>query len=263
MGIVVNSNIPSISASRALYESRAAMEQAMNRLSSGKRINSASDDAAGMSIASNLRSQVVSLNQAVRNSNDGISYLEVYDGTAAEIEDMLVRFRELQTQFLNSTYSSDDQAALTSEMAAIQTEVTNLTTNRGLWNGTAVSAATLTVQSGSTDADVTTITLGDLDVSSALVTDGTETLANIDAAITALNAARGDAAATRNALTHAVSNAMNISQRTAEALSRVEDADFAAESAALARANVLAQAGTAMLAQANQTPQYILTLLRG
>lgn len=263
MGIVVNSNIPSIAASRALYESRSAMEQAMNRLSSGKRINSASDDAAGQSIASNLRAQMVSLNQAVRNSNDGISYLEVYDGTAAEIENMLVRFRELQTQFNNSTYSTDDKQAIKDELAALKAEVSNLTADRGKWNGTAVTGTTLTVQAGHATADTISVALNALDVSSGLAVDGTATFASIDAAITALNAARAEAAATRNALTHAVSNAMNVSQRTGEALSRIEDADFAAESAALARANVLSQAGTAMLAQANQTPQYILTLLRG
>jgi flagellin len=257
MGIVVNSNTPSIAASRALYETRADLEKAMERLSSGKRINSASDDAAGLSIASRLRSNMVSLNQAVRNSQDGISFLEVYDGAAAEIEDMVVRIKELYTQRASGTYSSNDTARIDDELTALKSEINQIATVRAEWAGAAIGTTSVTVQTGVNSTDTMAFTPDTLDVSAITSIAGAET------ALVSLNVARSEAGAAKNRLTYAVNNAMNISQRTAESLSRIEDADFAAESAALARANVLAQAGTAMLAQANQAPQYVLTLLRG
>lgn len=270
MGIVVNSNTPSIAASRALYETRADMEKAMERLSTGKRINTAADDAAGMSIASRMRAHVTSLNQGVRNSNDMISLLDVYDGAAAEIENMVVRVRELAIQKVNSTYDPDDVAAIEAEIDALVEEITMVSDVRANWAGVQVGDGTFTTkttQTGSVDGDEIVISLDDLDVlagvSGADLTDADLIETNVDAALLALNEARSGAGALRNRLEFNVANAMNVSQRISEALSRTEDADFAAESAALARASVLSQAGTAMLAQANQAPQYVLTLLRG
>lgn len=257
MGIVVNSNTPSIAASRALYETRKDLETAMERLSSGKRINSAGDDAAGMSIASRLRANMVSLNQGVKNAQDGISFLEVYDGAAAEIENMVVRIRELYVQNENDTYSTADAAQITLELTALKSEINQIATVRAAWAGAAIGTTAVTIHTGASSADAVLFTPSSLDVSAIT------TVATADTAIASLNTARATAGAMRNRLEYAVSNALNVSQRLGEALSRVEDADFAAESAALARANVLAQAGTAMLAQANQAPQYVLTLLRG
>ena len=280
IGVVANTNIPSISASRILSNNRDDLEKAMERLSSGKRINSASDDAAGMAVAAKLRADVRSLNQAVRNANDAVSLVNTYDGASAEIESILVRMRELAVQTANGTYEDADRELAQEEIDALALEIdriaTNTTFNRQyIASGSGGSSGTFTFrvgpQSGSADdVDVNLASLkaadlgsgvGSLSVSSA--TGASDAVADIDAALTALASARAVAGAFINRLGHTVSNLQNVSQRTSEALSGVEDADYAAESAALARGMVLAQAGTAMLAQANQSPQYILTLLRG
>ena len=280
IGVVANTNIPSISASRILSNNRDDLEKAMERLSSGKRINSASDDAAGMAVAAKLRADVRSLNQAVRNANDAVSLVNTYDGASAEIESILVRMRELAVQTANGTYEDGDRELAQEEIDALALEIdriaTNTTFNRQyIASGSGGSSGTFTFrvgpQSGSADdVDVNLASLkaadlgsgvGSLSVSSA--TGASDAVADIDAALTALAEARAVAGAFINRLGHTVSNLQNVSQRTSEALSGVEDADYAAESAALARGMVLAQAGTAMLAQANQSPQYILTLLRG
>ena len=280
IGVVANTNIPSISASRILSNNRDDLEKAMERLSSGKRINSASDDAAGMAVAAKLRADVRSLNQAVRNANDAVSLVNTYDGASAEIESILVRMRELAVQTANGTYEDADRELAQEEIDALALEIdriaTNTTFNRQyIASGSGGSSGTFTFrvgpQSGSADdVDVNLASLkaadlgsgvGSLSVSSA--TGASDAVDEIDKALTALASARAVAGAFINRLGHTVSNLQNVSQRTSEALSGVEDADYAAESAALARGMVLAQAGTAMLAQANQSPQYILTLLRG
>ena len=280
MGVVVNTNASSIAASRILDRNREDLERTMERLSSGKRINSSSDDAAGMAVAAKLRADVRSLNQAVRNANDAVSLVNTYDGASAEIESILVRMRELAVQTSNGTYEDADRELAQEEIDALALEIdriaTNTTFNRQyIASGSGGSSGTFTFrvgpQSGSADdVDVNLASLkaadlgsgvGSLSVSSA--TGASDAVADIDSALTALASARAVAGAFINRLGHTVSNLQNVSQRTSEALSGVEDADYAAESAALARGMVLAQAGTAMLAQANQSPQYILTLLRG
>jgi len=279
IGVVANTNIPSISASRILSNNRDDLEKAMERLSSGKRINSASDDAAGMAVAAKLRADVRSLNQAVRNANDAVSLVNTYDGASAEIESILVRMRELAVQTANGTYEDDDRDLAQEEIDALALEIdriaTNTTFNRQyIASGSGGSSGTFTFrvgpQSGSADdVDVELASLkaddlgsgvGSLDVGSA--SGASDAVEEIDKALTALASARAVAGAFINRLGHTVSNLQNVSQRTSEALSGVEDADYAAESAALARGMVLAQAGTAMLAQANQSPQYILALLK-
>ena len=279
IGVVANTNIPSISASRILSNNRDDLEKAMERLSSGKRINSASDDAAGMAVAAKLRADVRSLNQAVRNANDAVSLVNTYDGASAEIESILVRMRELAVQTANGTYEDADRELAQEEIDALALEIdriaTNTTFNRQyIASGSGGSSGTFTFrvgpQSGSADdVEVNLASLkatdlgsgvGSLSVSSA--TGASDAVDEIDKALTALASARAVAGAFINRLGHTVSNLQNVSQRTSEALSGVEDADYAAESAALARGMVLAQAGTAMLAQANQSPQYILALLK-
>ena len=273
MSIVVNTNIPSIAASRALYETRKDLETAMERLSSGKRINGAKDDAAGLTVVSRMKAQIASLNQAVRNVNDGISLAQTYDGAADEVDGMLVRMRELATQSATGTYVTADRDNLEQEFQHLLSEITRIATQTD-WNGTYTLANTgveVTLQVGFTSGDTLTITADSLTISTldidaesiATLTDASNALDVIDGAISTVMAARAKIGAITNRLEHTASNLMNVVQRTEEAKSRILDADFAAESAALAKANVLAQAGTAMLAQANQTPQYILTLLRG
>jgi len=255
----------------------------MERLSSGKRINSASDDAAGMAVAAKLRADVRSLNQAVRNANDAVSLVNTYDGASAEIESILVRMRELAVQTSNGTYQDDDRALAQEEIDALAEEIDrialNTTFNRqniasgsgGGSSGSGTFTFRVGPQSGSADdVDVNLASLqagdlgsngvGSLSVGSA--SSASDAVEDIDAALAALATARAVAGAFVNRLGHTVSNLQNVSQRTSEALSGVEDADYAAESANLARGMVLAQAGTAMLAQANQSPQYILALLK-
>lgn len=280
MGIVINTNIPSISAARSLYATRSDLEQAMERLSSGKRINGAKDDAAGMSVVSKMKAQITSLNQAVRNANDGISIISTYDGAADEIEDILVRMRELATLGANGTYSADDVSNANLEYEALVSEISRIQTQTKFNGSKDISAenttTTYTFHVGYGSDNLVTVNFNALNVNQLMSAGGTAaevtsfTNATAGAAITAvdnalkqLNTNRATAGAMINRLEHTVKNLMNVVQRTEEARSRIEDADFAAESAALARANVLVQAGSAMLAQANQNPQYVLALLRG
>jgi flagellin len=276
MGIVVNTNIPSISAARILAGNRAGLEKAMERLSSGKRINSASDDAAGMAVAAKLRADMRSLNQAVRNTNDAISLVSTYDGAASEIESILVRMREMAVQSANGTYSDDDRTNAQKEVDALIEEIDRIGNNTQ-FNRVNIAKDetdfTFRVGAQQEDADDVKITLASLlstklgtDLDQTDITDqsnASDAVKTIDGALDSLAGARADAGAFINRLGHTIITQQNVSQRTAEALSGIEDADYAAESAALARGMVLAQAGTSMLAQANQAPQYILNLLKG
>jgi flagellin len=293
MGVVVNTNISSITASRILSENRADLERSMERLASGKRINSAADDAAGMAVAAKMRADISSLNQSVRNTNDAISLVNTYDGAAQEIESILIRMRELAVQANNGTYENADRANADYEYEALKNEITRIASvtafNRAtLAQGSSVPSSPTSGTTGSTatsfsfyvgsdvakSGNTVSFTAGALDLN--IATSGTQTLqsvstatlaqaaiANIDVSLNKLAANRAQAGALVNRLEHTVSNLMNVSQRLQEAVSGIEDADYAAESANLARGMVLAQAGTAMLAQANQAPQYILSLLRG
>jgi flagellin len=292
MGIVINTNIPSISASRALYTTRTDLEQAMERLSSGKRINGAKDDAAGLSVVTRMKAQITSLNQAVRNANDGISLISTYDGAADEIEDILIRMRELATLAQNGTYTREDAANANLEFVALRDEIDRIH-GKTKFNGTlelssATGATTFSFQVGFLGGEAISIGLKSLKATelagtnasslAAINTDGiaddaapavnsaivhaSQAVTALDSMLSNLNFGRATAGAVVNRLEHTVSNLMNVVQRTEEARSRIEDADFAAESAEMARANVLVQAGSAMLAQANQSPQFVLALLR-
>ena len=283
---VINTNISSISAARSLSDTKGSLERAMERLSSGKRINGAKDDAAGMSVATRMKAQVVSLNQAIRNANDGISMVSTFDGAADEIEDILIRMRELATLVQNGTYTTADANNANLEFKALIAEIDRIQ-SKTKFNGTLDISSntgnqTYSFQVGFGGGEAISIAFGSLgasalagaDLSAAGADIGGEdahgsNISHASAAVTALDTALGNlnsrralAGAVINRLEHTVSNLMNVVQRTEEARSRIEDADFASESAALARANVLVQAGSAMLAQANQSPQYILALLR-
>lgn len=289
MSVVINTNNSSATASRILSENRRDLEQSMERLASGKRINSASDDAAGMAVAAKMGADIQSLTQAIRNTNDAISLVNTYDGAAAEIENILIRMRELAVQSKTGTYEDADRTNANYEYEALKAEVQRINSvtafNRGViastgganshsifvgsdvakvGNSVTFSAHTLDLNaSGAAGSDVPT----SITSSSALKSIGTADAAStavaaIDTAIGKLNANRAQAGALINRLEHTVANLMNVNQRLQEAVSGIVDADYAAESANLARGMVLQQAGTAMLAQANQAPQYVLLLLR-
>ena len=289
MAVVINTNNSSATASRTLSENRRELEQSMERLASGKRINSASDDAAGMAVAAKMGADIRSLTQAIRNTNDAISLVNTYDGAAAEIENILIRMRELAVQSKTGTYEDADRTNANYEYEALKAEVQRINSvtafNRGViastgganshsmfvgsdvaktGNSITFSAHTLDLNaSGATGSDIpTSITSSSALKSIATADTASTAIAAIDTAIGKLNANRAQAGALINRLEHTVANLMNVNQRLQEAVSGIVDADYAAESANLARGMVLQQAGTAMLAQANQAPQYVLLLLR-
>jgi flagellin len=287
MGVVINTNISSISAARSLATTRADLERSMERLSSGKRINGAKDDAAGMSVVTRMKAQITSLNQAVRNANDGISLIATFDGAADEIEDILVRMRELATLAQNGTYTTGDTANASLEFTALKDEIDRIQSktkfNGSLDISSTTANQTYSFQVGFNGGDAVSIALGQIGAlgltgtasatasfgngitgatQASAIDDAASAVTVIDGMLSNLNVHRATAGAVINRLEHTVSNLMNVVQRTEEARSRIEDADFAAESAGMARANVLVQAGSAMLAQANQSPQFVLALLR-
>ena len=278
-GVVVNTNISSLHAARVLSQNRTDLESAMARLASGKRLNSASDDAAAASVAAKMRADIRSTDVAVRNINDGISLFQTVDGASSEVENILIRMRELAVQMTNGTYADGDRVNANKEFVALTAEIERIATKSAfnrvkIADGGAVTG--IKIQSGAAEDDnlaATALTLPDLRTATASLgvsgaaistaTGASAAVSTVDAAIIEVAGFRADTGATINRLGFALSNAQNVSQRLQEALSGLEDADYAAESAALARGMVLAQAGSAMLAQANQAPQYVLTLLRG
>ena len=277
-GVVVNTNISSIHAARVLSNNRTDLETAMARLASGKRLNSAADDAAASSVAAKMKADIRSTDVAVRNINDGISMFQTVDGASSEVENILIRMRELAVQMVNGTYADADRVNADKEFTALKNEIERIATKSAFNRITFADGdpTGIKIQSGAAEDDnlaSSALTFPDLRTgTSSLAVDsvGISTAAaaaiavtTVDAAIVEVAGFRAETGATINRLGFALSNAQNVSQRLNEALSGLEDADYAAESAALARGMVLAQAGSAMLAQANQAPQYVLTLLRG
>ena len=276
-GVVIGTNISSLHAARVLSQNRTDLESAMARLASGKRLNSASDDAAAASVAAKMKADIRSTDVAVRNINDGISLFQTVDGASSEVENILIRMRELAVQMTNGTYSDADRVNANKEFVALTAEIERIAT-KSAFNRVKFADGVVTgmkIQSGAAEDDnlaATALTLPDLRTNTSLAistaaistaTAAATAVTTVDAAIIKVAGFRADTGATINRLGFALSNAQNVSQRLQEALSGLEDADYAAESAALARGMVLAQAGSAMLAQANQAPQYVLTLLRG
>jgi flagellin len=290
---VINTNIAAQVSANALAKNDRAMTQSMERLATGRRINSASDDAAGLAIASKMTSQVRGLNQAVRNGNDAMSMLQTVDGAAIEITNMLQRMRELTVQGGTGTLSSTDLAALNTEFVALKTEIDRIATNTQ-WNGEALLDGTvgdfgnLTFQVGYEADQTITVNVGDWnnaafttaaawitasaanDVYGSAISTLTMTtaalantaLAAIDTAIAGVDSQRATVGAAINTLEFAVDNLANASQNTQAARSRIADADYAAETTELARTQIIAQAATAMLSQANQQAQGVLALLK-
>jgi len=288
MGVVVNTNISSISAARTLATNRTDLQTAMERLSSGKRINSAKDDAAGMAVAAKMHADIRSLNQAVRNTNDAISLVNTYDGAAAEIENILVRMRELAVQSKNGTYQDADRTNADYEYTALKSEIkriadvttfnrqllanTSADTNFSFYVGSDVSKAgnTVTFSAGSLNlnSSATGAAVGtSLKTIVSAGLSGTDTgasaaVAALDTAISALAGKRANAGALVNRLEHTVDNLTNVSQYTSASRSTIQDADYAKASSELARTQIIQQAATAVLAQANTQAQSVLKLLQ-
>jgi len=284
--MVINSNIPSITAQRHLANSRADMEQAMERLSSGKRINSAMDDAAGLTIAHSLDSKVSSLNQAARNANDGVSLINLAEGALDQVSAMLTRMRSLAVQSINGTYSDDDRDNLHLEFQALNDEITRIANNTK-FNGVQVigASANITFQVGHTSSDTIALVtekmqsaylasvgaagyhlenaaISSVGASAGVVNSAMGSLGRVDAAISDVDSYRAKLGAAGNRLEHSAANLYTRVENQMAARSRIEDADYAIEAANLARAQILQQAGTAMLSQANATGATILSLLK-
>lgn len=279
---VINTNVRSLIAQNALTVNNRTLDKAMQQLSTGKRINSAADDAAGLAIADKMTSQIRGLNQAVRNANDGISMLQTAEGATQEITNMLQRMRELAVQAANDTNSTADRSALQLEADELTNEIERIFTNTQ-WNGMNIldasgsnavgSAGDVILQVGinnSTDdtigIDFGDFTYSDLAISGAIDlssnSDAQDALDTLDDAITTVDNFRAQLGAKMNRLSYAADNLTNISTNTAASRSRILDADYASVTTELARSQIIQQAATAMLAQANQMPQTVLSLLK-
>lgn len=280
---VINTNVKSLVAQNAATINNRAMSKAMEQLSTGKRINSASDDAAGLAISNKMTAQIRGLNQAVRNANDGISLLQTAEGATQEITNMLQRMRELAVQAANDTNEADDRTAINDEVTALKAEITRIADNTE-WNGmklfTASNASaggigvaglvTLQVGVDGNSSDAITVQLDDVDdtilginsLTLATQSGATGALATLDTAIATIDTDRARFGATINRLTYATDNLSNVSQNAQASRSRILDTDYAQVTTELARTQIIQQAATAMLAQANQAPQSVLSLLR-
>ena len=276
---VINTNVKSLIAQQALVSNGRKMSDAMEQLSTGKRINSAADDAAGLSIASKMTSQIRGLNQAIRNANDGISMIQTAEGALNEVTNMLQRMRELAVQTANGTNTTSDKTALQAEFLELQTEIKRVAANTE-WNGVAVLAGSangtgpsVTFQIGANSGQTVAVSFSDLSstvggMSTVLATATTFSAATataisaLDTAIAGVASFRGDLGAKINRLTYTVDNLQNVSTNTSASRSRIEDADYAQATTELARTQIIQQAATAMLAQANQSNSSVLSLLR-
>jgi len=271
MPAYINTNVASINTVRILDGSQKELTTSMERLSSGKRINHARDDAAGMAISSKMTSQINGMNQAVRNTNDGISMVQTADGAMEGIASKLQRMRELAVQSANGIYSASDRAALDIEFQALDDEIGRVATNTE-FNGIKLlqTAISKSIQTGSSadstiDVSLTSVTSTSLSINTNEIdtqTNSVTAIGAIDDALSVVNSARAKLGATQNRLEATVTDLKNNVENLSASRSRIKDADFAAETAKLAKNQILQQAGMAMLSQANQLPQQVLKLLQ-
>ena len=275
----INTNINSLMAQRNLSQSQSSLATSMQRLSSGLRVNSAKDDAAGLAIAERMKAQVNGMNVAIRNANDGISLAQTAEGALAGVGNSLQRMRELAVQSANGTNSTSDQASLQKEFAQLQQEISRVLSGT-TFNGQAILAGATSglnfqIGANTSASDSISISISNMtqDTTITNVTSGatinTTSLGAIDAVInsidTALNTVndtRATLGATQSRFDAIISNLQTSVVNQSSAKSRILDADYAAETANMSRAQILQQAGTAMVAQANQMPQQVLKLLQ-
>ncbi|MDT7836568.1 flagellin N-terminal helical domain-containing protein [Aquabacterium sp. OR-4] len=283
----INTNIVSLNAQRSLNGSQTSLATSMQRLSSGLRVNTAKDDAAGLAIAERMNAQVRGMNVAMRNANDGISLSQTAEGALGKVADAFQRMRELAVQSANATNSDSDQDSLDKEFGELAKEVQRVlggTSFNGLKvlagdagtksfqvgaNTTSNDAISITTTNMTTDGDITTVAgtdntgSGRADISSAASTaDIQGVIDDIDTALDKVSTERGTLGASQNRFESVVSNLQVSIENQTAARSRIMDADFATETANMSRAKILQEAGVAMVAQANQIPQSVLSLLR-
>lgn len=266
MSAVINTNIASLNAQRNLDSSKMSLNTSIQRLSSGLRINSSKDDAAGLAIATRMDSQIRGATVAVRNANDAISFAQTAEGGLSKQTDALQRMRELAVQAANGSNNSGDRANLDAEFQQLTSEVTRLSTAT-TFNGNAVFGSTaITFQIGANTTDtlsVAGVAAGSVAASSvSSASDAQAAITAIDAALDSVNTTRATLGATQNRFESVVSSLNVAIENQSASKSRIMDADFAAETANMTRNQILQQAGTAMLAQANSLPNSVLKLLQ-
>jgi flagellin len=263
----INTNVNSLNAQRNLGSSQASLATSMQRLSSGLRINTARDDAAGLAIADRMNAQIKGITVAVRNANDGISLAQTAEGALSTVTDVLQRMRELAVQAQNGSNGTSDRANLDTEYQQLSAEITRIAAQTK-FNGTAIvgaSAGAQTFQIGANNGDTLTITTSTVTtVAGGLTTTAAAStaVAALDTALDTITSSRATYGAMMNRFTFAIKNLEVTGENQSAARGRIMDADFAAETANLARSQILQQAGTAMVAQANQLPNQVLSLLR-
>jgi flagellin len=271
MPMTINTNIASLNAQRFLGQSQGMLSKSLSRLSSGLRINSSADDAAGLAISNRMTAQIRGLNQAVRNANDGISLVQTAEGALTEMTNIVQRVRELAVQAANDSYTGNDRSNLQSEITQLQAEINRIANNtefnsQTLLNGDisnkvfqigANKDQTMGVSIDS--ATAASLRLGTVGVTT--VAAATTALGIIDEALNSISNIRASLGAIQNRFSSTVSNLQNVAENLSASRSRILDADFANETAEMTKAQILIQSGTAMLAQANQLPQQVLSLL--
>jgi len=279
---VINTNIRALASTNVIAANERAMQKTMQSLSTGSSINKASDNAAGLSVRENMTSQINGLNAAVRNANDAINMLQTADGSLNEVSDMMQRMRELGTLAQNDTYSTAQKKSMDDEYQALKSEISRIATNTQ-WNkgalltgagGEVGLASAFTFQVGANAGQVISVVVANQDVTTGAqynALSGTTLLSGaaastavgaLDDTISLLNANRSKIGAAINRLEHAISNLTNVAQNATDSRSRVTDTDYSKATSDLAKQQIIAQAATAILAQANQQPQSVLSLLK-
>ena len=276
----INTNVSALNAQNVMTKNTRSMSATMEQLSTGSRINSAKDDAAGLAIGQSQTSQIRGLNQAVRNLNDGVNLLQTAEGALNETTNMLQRMRELAVQSASGTYSTTQRSYLATEFLALGSQIEKIASET-TWNGFTVltgttggtTAGTYSFQSGQTSGQTIDVAIGAMTLSAlgitATSTAGVSTaasasaaIASIDSAINTVNSQRATIGAAINRMTYAADNITNISSNTSASRSTIMDTDYATASTNLSKTQIIQQAATAMLAQANQQPQSVLSLLK-
>jgi flagellin len=265
MSLRINSNIEAFNAHRQLVGTSDRAAKSMERLSSGYRINRAADDAAGLAISEKLRGQINGLDQAQRNSQDAVSLVQTAEGSLNEVHSMLQRVRELAVQYQNGTLSTSDKAAITAEAAQLQSEINRIGSSAD-FNGIKLldgTGGTISFQVGANDGDTIAVSTAKLsDKVGTIDVDQTNAISAIDAAIENVSTLRGSFGAVQNRLEHTLNNLATYQENLMASESRIRDVDMASEMVDFSKNQILQQAGTSMLAQANQAPQAVLSLLR-
>jgi flagellin len=285
MGLRIQTNVEAFNAHRQLQSTADKAAAAMEKLSSGYRINRAADDAAGLAISEKMESQIGGLDQAQRNAQDGVSLVQTAEGSLNEVHSMLQRVRDLKVQYENGTLDSSDKSAIVSEVQQLGTEISNIRDQTkfngiSLLNGQGGTSGTITFQVGANTGETVSVTTQDITASGtsagmselaaigaasgAAATTAFENLSldDIDEAINSISSLRGTFGAVQNRLDHRLNNLSTYQENLVSSESRIKDVDMASEMVNFSKLQILQQAGTSMLAQANQAPQTVLSLLR-